>query len=113
MKKSLPKYYLDILNCITNIEVYLGDKRDFSVFSSSKLIQDGVERNLITIGEVVNILLKDNPNIPITHARKIVDARNRIIHTYDEIDMYQIWSIVVYHIPLLKEETTNLLNFDQ
>ncbi len=30
-------------------------------------------------------IVKVKPNISITHARKIVDTRNRIIHGYDSV----------------------------
>ncbi len=68
------------------------------------MLQDAVERNLITIGEAMNALLKIDRNIKISNARRIVDARNKLTHGYDEIDNTQIWNIIINHIPFLKSE---------
>ncbi len=73
-------------------------------YDKNILIQDAVERNLITIGEAVNALLKVEPKIGISNARRIVNARNKLIHGYDEIENRQVWNILIEHIPILKEE---------
>ena len=41
-------------------------------------------------------------------ARKIVGARNRIVHGYDDIDNTEIWSIVINNLPILKKEIDEL-----
>ena len=40
---------------------------------------------------------------------KIVDARNYIIHGYDSLSADILWSIVINHLPKLKEEAQTLL----
>ena len=74
------------------------------------MVQHAVERNIEIIGEAVNKLLVINPNVKITNARRIVDARNKIIHGYDEIENVQVWGIVINHLPTLKIEVEKLLN---
>jgi uncharacterized protein with HEPN domain len=54
-------------------------------------------------------ILKLEPEIIISNSRKIVDARNKIIHGYDEISDDVIWGIVVNNLPVLKTEVENLL----
>jgi uncharacterized protein with HEPN domain len=54
-------------------------------------------------------ILKENPNINISNSRKIVDARNKIIHGYDDISDDVVWGIVINHLPLLKQEAEKLL----
>ena len=76
---------------------------------SHAMLQDAVERNIEIIGEAVNKLLKIEPEIEITNARRIVDARNKIIHGYDEIENAQIWAIIINHLPLLKIEANQYL----
>jgi uncharacterized protein with HEPN domain len=44
-----------------------------------------IERNLEIIGEAVNRILKAEPGLNLSNSRKIVDARNRIIHGFDTI----------------------------
>ena len=48
--------------------------------------------------------------IAITNSRKIVDARNYIIHGYDSLSVDILWSMVINHLPKLKNEVTALLN---
>lgn len=57
------------------------------------------------------ILKNGSDDIKITNARKIVYARNYIIHGYDSLSVDILWSIVINHLPLLKEEVTLLMKF--
>lgn len=58
----------------------------------------------------MNRILKTDKNIAVTNSRKIVDARNYIIHGYDSLSADILWSIVINHLPKLKDETTALLD---
>ena len=100
----------DIQSGILNIENYVGEPKVYEYFEQNEMLQDAVERNLEIIGEAVNQLLKINPEIQISNARRIVDARNKIIHGYDSIEPVNIWAIVVNYLPVLKEEIKALLN---
>jgi uncharacterized protein with HEPN domain len=104
------KLLKDIFDCIEHIEHYLGSPKTFEVYDNSMLLQDAVERNIITIGEAMNALLKMNEKISITSSRKVVDARNKLTHGYDEIENLQIWNIIINHLPVLKSEVAILLN---
>ncbi|MEK6780202.1 MAG: HepT-like ribonuclease domain-containing protein [Bacteroidota bacterium] len=73
------------------------------------MLRQAVERNIEIIGEALNNALKLNPSLPISNARKIVDTRNRIIHGYDEVEDVVVWSIVIKHLPLLKNEVGAIL----
>lgn len=73
------------------------------------MLQHAVERNIEIIGEAVNNLLKIYPEINITNARRMVDARNKIIHGYDGIQPEQIWNIIINHLPSLQIEVQKLL----
>ena len=55
-------------------------------------------------------ILKLEPEIIISNSRKIVDARNKIIHGYDEISDDVIWGIVIRNLPVLQKEVEILLN---
>jgi uncharacterized protein with HEPN domain len=61
------------------------------------------------IGEATKRMLEIEPDIKISNARKIVNARNRIIHGYDDIDTTEIWSIIINNIPVLKQEIMDIL----
>jgi uncharacterized protein with HEPN domain len=113
MDNKSKKILQDILICIENIDNYLGENKIFAEYETNYLVQDAVERNLITIGEAVNHLLKLFPDISISNARRIVDTRNKLTHGYDEIENVQVWSIVIKHIPTLKEEVERLIRYDE
>jgi len=68
-----------------------------------------IERNLEILGEAINRVLQVDEFIEITDARKIVDLRNNIFHSYDTVSDEIIWSIVIKHIPNLKKEITRLI----
>ena len=103
----------DILICIQNINTYLLGNKVFDKYDNNSLLQDAVERNLITIGEAMNALLKLNKEIPITNNRKIIDARNKLSHGYDEIENLQIWNIIINHLPVLELEIKDLLGDEE
>ncbi len=109
MDNHIRKLLKDLLISIETIENYLGKERVFEMYDSNYLLQDAVERNVITIGEAMNSLLKIYPEIEISNARKIVDARNKLTHGYDEIENLQIWNILIKHLPILKIEVEKLI----
>ena len=81
----------------------------YKEYENNFLLQDAVERNLITIGEAINLLLKRESAIAISNARRIVDTRNRLTHGYDDIDCSQVWNIIINHLPTLRNEVQELL----
>ena len=78
-------------------------------YTSNIFVKRAVERELEIIGEAMNKALKLDPSLKISNARKIVNARNKIIHGYDVVDDAVLWSIVLRHIPVLKTEIEELL----
>ena len=60
MKPDVKKYLFDIKESIDSIENYLGDKRDFTVYSSNKMLRRAVERELEIIAEAINPPLLSN-----------------------------------------------------
>jgi len=115
MDRRLRKYLSDILSSILEIESFMvGRPREYATFCDDTLFRRGVERNMEIMGEAMNQVLKINPQIPITAARKVVDTRNFVIHAYDSLKPDILWGIVVNHMPLLKEEVSGLLqNYGQ
>ena len=58
----------------------------------------------------MNRILKADKDIAITNSRKIVDARNYIIHGYDSLSVDILWRMSINHLPKLKNVVTTLLN---
>ena len=109
MSNKIKKLLFDIYTAIENINTYIGEKKIFEVYESKPMLQHAVERNIEIIGEAMSKILIIMPNIKITNSRRIVDARNKIIHGYDDIENVQVWSIVINHLPILKKEVQNYL----
>lgn len=108
--RSVEKYLNDILDSITQIESYFDTfPRRFDVYCETPMMQRAIQMNISIIGEATNKLLKIVPGIPISKARKIVDTRNYMIHGYDSVSHDMVWSIVINHLPLLKEEVVKIL----
>ena len=54
MELEIKKYLYDIQESISSIEQYLGDKRDFNIYSSEKMLRRAIEREFEIIGEDMN-----------------------------------------------------------
>jgi uncharacterized protein with HEPN domain len=111
MDNEIKAWLYDILQSIQEIDGYYKDKpKVFEEYISDIKTKRAIERNIEIIGEAVNRILKKDRNFELSNAEKIVGARNRIIHGYDKISDDLIWSIVINHIPKLKNEVTELLS---
>ncbi|MDE6325851.1 MAG: DUF86 domain-containing protein, partial [Duncaniella sp.] len=109
--RKLYKYLSDILSSILEIESFMVDRpKEYATFCNDTLFRRGIERNIEIMGEAMNQVLKINPDISITAARKVVDTRNFVIHAYDSLKPDILWGIVINHLPLLKKEVSILLN---
>lgn len=101
MKRNQLVYCEDILERIGRIEEYT--KGGYDEFRQSTLIQDGVERAFLVIGEAVKRLdpaLKNcYPQIP---WRSLAGFRAMLAHQYDRIRNEAVWEYVAENLPPLK-----------
>ena len=110
MENEIKTWLYDILNAIVEIEDFFSNgPMDFQSNQSDIWTKRAVERNLEIIGEAMKRILIRDTKISISNSRKIVDARNIIIHGYDKVSDEVIWGIIVRHIPTLKQEVENLI----
>ena len=110
MDERVEKWLVDIQMAIDEINSYFDDgSRDFFSFRQNKMRKKAVERNLEIIGEAINRILTKMPDIQITDARKIVNLRNHVIHSYDNISDESIWAIIINHLPTLKKDIDRLI----
>ena len=90
-----------ILECVARIEEYT--KAGRTEFMASTLIQDGVIRNLQTLGQSV---LKLSEPLKAAHPevdwKSIMGLRNVLVHDYLGVSMTRIWDIVERDLPDLK-----------
>ncbi|MDQ0641562.1 uncharacterized protein with HEPN domain [Pedobacter sp. W3I1] len=103
------KLLTDIKISIESIYEHLENNFAFEIYKANKTKRRAVERELEIIGEAINKLLKINPEIIISYSRQIVDLRNKIIHSYDNVNDMVIWKIIIKDIPVLQKEVENYL----
>ena len=110
MEKEIKVWLSDIKQAIIEINQFLPEKKIVPEFQKDLKSKRAIERNIEIIGEAINRILSQNPNIEITNSRKIVDTRNRISHGYDSVSDDIVWAIVIRDIPKLQIEIDTLLN---
>ena len=109
MEIEIRKFLFDILESINSIESYLGEKRDFNIYQSDKMLRRAIEREFEIIGEALNRIDKIDQTLDIKSKKQIIGMRNRVIHGYDKIDNEIVWGVIVRHLPLLKSEISKLI----
>ncbi len=109
MEHEVQVWLMDMDRAITEIYQFLPEKRDFARFKKDLKTKRAVERNIEIIGEALSRILRVQPDIAITQARRIVDTRNRVIHGYDTISDDIIWGIVVRELEPLQKEIRSLM----
>src|ERR1700761_4379206 len=110
MNDEEKKLLTDVMVSILSIDDHLEGRRVFDEYLKNKTKRRAVERELEIIGEAIKKLLKITPGISISYSRQIVDLRNKVIHSYDNVNDVVIWSIVMNHLPTLKTEVELLMN---
>lgn len=110
MKTEIKKFLYDIQESINSIFEYIGKSKDFKEYQKNKLLRRAVEREFEIIGEAMNRILKIDKNLPVKHARRIVDLRNWVIHGYNKVDDVIVWGIITNDLPKLKAEVKKLLD---
>lgn len=104
------KYVLDVQMLLEELESFksiVGN--DFYSYQKQIVVKRAVERDLEIIGEAIKELLKLEPELKITSARKIIGFRNLLAHSYDSIEDEMVWGILWKDIPVLQDEISKLL----
>ena len=96
------KYWSDILTAIEEIEGFVSGADTLNAYVRDLKTKRAVERALAIIGEAVNKLAKEEPDLDLEGARAIVGMRNRLIHSYDNVDDRIVWEVVRKDLPKLK-----------
>lgn len=113
MDRFLKSRLYDITTAIDEIYSFFEQiPMRFDEYQKNLMLRRAIERNIGTIGEAVNSILKDNPEIKISNTRAIVATRNRVIHDYAAVTDDVLWKIVIKDLPKLKEEAAALLTAD-
>lgn len=110
MNEKVLKCLYDIRFAIEEIDsFFVGRERRFEEYSTDIILKRAIERDLEIIGEAMNRILRENPEIEIDNARRIIGLRNQIIHGYDTVSDENIWGIIMIHLPKLQKEVDALI----
>ena len=109
MTDKAKKYLSDLLFAIELVEAFTEDIHSFFDYEADVKTRSAVERQLAIIGEAVNHFEKEETGHELSNTRQIVDFRNRLIHSYDNIDNAIVWVVLKKHLPTLKSEAKQIL----
>lgn len=81
----------------------------FAEYEQNELIRSAVERKFEIIGEALNRLKREQPELleTIRNYRKIVSFRNILIHAYDSIDNRIVWDVIQNDLDKLLEDVAD------
>lgn len=81
-------------------------------FAADRRTQLAVERQLISIGEVLHALRRLEPNVVATvpEAPQIIGMRNILVHRYETSDRDLIWRVVTRDLRPLRSRLAILLD---
>ena len=104
--------YLDhIIEATARIRDFTEDMTELT-FLESKLVQDGVIRNIEVIGEAARNVQRRFPQFAAAHPEvpweDVYWMRNRLSHGYFAVDLELVWKTVERDIPELELQILNL-----
>ena len=103
------KYLFDIQRAIELIDQFVLDTPTFDTCQADLKTRSAVERQLAIIGEAVNHLRRVEPEAKMPNTKQMVDFRNRLIHSYDNVNEAIVWAIIHNHLPALKADVAQKL----
>ena len=110
MERRLKAYIYDIITAIDETYSFFESvPKRFDEYQSNVMLRRAIERNVGIIGEAVNHISQQFPEVVITNSRAIIATRNRVIHDYAAITDDIMWKIVINDLPKLREELAPLL----
>jgi uncharacterized protein with HEPN domain len=108
--RSLPVWLEDMLITIQQIEGMTAVANNYQEYIQNQMLVLATERGLEIIAEALKNADKQEPQLPISNKRKIINLKNIINHFYFEIDNENIWKILKNDLPTLKEEIIKILD---
>ena len=103
-------YLQHILDSIADIEISV-ESLSREKFQDSKDIRDACIRRIEVIGEATKNLSQEiRDRNPLVEWKKIVGARDLMIHSYFRVDFEVVWDIINKDLPVLKKQIQEIKN---
>ena len=110
MEKDDRVFLQHVLDSITIIEEYLQGV-DEEKFMQTRLLQDGVIRQIEIVGEAIRHVSRDMrrtySEIP---WQDVAGMRDKLIHDYFGVDLEKVWLTTQDDLPVLKQKIAGILN---
>jgi uncharacterized protein with HEPN domain len=107
--RSISVWLEDMLMAIRQIEQMTTATNTSQEYSQNKILTLATERSLEIIAEALKNADKQDPELPISNKRRIINLRNLVNHVYYEVDNEKIWTIIKIDLPILREEVIKIL----
>ena len=110
MRRDARVLLTDIDQAGADIEAFT-DGMDRAAYTADARTQAAVERKFEIIGEAVNRLHADHPDLArrIPDMRRIIDFRNYLAHGYDHVAPRLVWLYATGNLPELRSVVRTLL----
>jgi uncharacterized protein with HEPN domain len=113
MKKDPLVYLKHILDAISRIEEY-GTGLKQTDFMKTYLVQDGVIRQLLVIGEATKKISEEiTERFPKIPWKDMAGMRDKLVHDYLGVDLDAVCDTIKKDIPILKENLQNLVKNEE
>lgn len=104
------KLLWDALRAIDVIVARVGDRAAAAVLADAS-VRDGIERQLIIVGEALARLRQIAPDrfATVPRGSQVVGLRNILVHNYDDIDAGVLAAALELRLPELREAICEML----
>jgi uncharacterized protein with HEPN domain len=106
-----PRAWLwDVCQAADRIAAFI-EGRNFEDYLADAMLRSAVERQFEIIGEALNRLSQEAPELAsrIEVRRRAIAMRNILIHGYREVDNEAVWQTAKVDLPALRAQLTALL----
>ena len=113
MKTEALAHLYDLLHAGQTVKRFVQDKT-LSDYENDELLRSAVERKFEIMGEAMNRIHHDTPELvsEIRNYRELISFRNILIHGYDTIDNLIVWDVIQNDLAELLEDVTKLTLLD-
>lgn len=114
MKDEVLAHLHDIVQAGSALKSFVAE-RTFDHYTSDEELRSAVERKFEILGEALNRIRRDEPDVlqHIREHRDIISFRNILVHGYDAIDDQIVWGVIEEDLDNLLEDVATLLREDR